>query len=332
MSAGSPQPLRPPPPESETPAYRKSVLYGGVRFALRHWRRLALFAIVGFAVGAGGSYLFAKRFQANARVALPPTGGQSALGALSAFQSAIGFALPTDNYSPEFITALVTGRNVVDSVLLRPLAAGGGGRSAAEYLGDDDALDGEEFADVRKTFVDRLTASLDVRSGIVYLAFWDTDPVAARAMLQALLDEINRQLISFQRAFALARRDYLAERVAETYRQLSEREAALATFRQTNREISNSPLLQLEADRLNRRVTMALESYRTLQNQLDAAELEVRSDIPQLMVVESPIVPVRKYFPRRSVFALVGAALGLLVAAGLAAARERRRPLSPAAA
>jgi uncharacterized protein involved in exopolysaccharide biosynthesis len=240
-----------------------------------------------------------------------------------------GLTLGSGNYSPEFIRSLVRGRNIVDSVLVMPAdAEHPDERTLAEYLVGDDSLDAREFTSAREAFSRRLSADLEVRTGVIALSFWDTDPQVADRGLRALLKELNQQLIGHQRTFALARREYLAERVADAQAQLARSEREVAAFREANRDVRNSPLLQLEAEQLNRRVSMALQSYTSLQEQLDAAELEMRSDIPQLMIVEDSEVPVRKFFPRRRIMALAAAALAAL----LYATWVTLRPLSRRAA
>lgn len=311
-----PHPLR---PSNETQddgrEYRQSSLYAGFRFVRVRWKLFLAWAFGGFVIGAALSYAVAPRFKSAARIALPPTpsrGTLSSLGALGSLGSAFGLSLGSGNYSPEFIMALVRGRNIIDSVLQVLVAPNDTVLPLAHYLGGDDSLSARAFDGARESFRGRLGTDLEIRTGIVGLSFWDTDPETATVVLQALLDETNRQLIAFQRNHAMARRDYLADRVAEAYAQLTEREEELAEFREANRNVANSPILQLEAERLNRRVSMTLDSYRALQDQLDAAELEMRSDIPELMIVENPEVPVRKFFPRRRIMALAFALLAAL--------------------
>jgi uncharacterized protein involved in exopolysaccharide biosynthesis len=324
----TPQPLRSEPGESRAGRhYEESTLFQGIRFLRRHWKGFALWAFIGFAVGAGWSFLIAPRFRATARIALPPTPSRPSLGAFGSLQAMFGLTLGSGNYSPEFIRSLVRGRNMVDSVLVTPAdAEQPDGRTLAEYLLDDDSLDAREFADARETLRGRLSADLEVRTGVIALSFWDTAPEVADRGVRALLQELNRQLIGHQRTFALARREYLAQRVADAQAQLAKSERELAAFRETNRNVRNSPLLQLEAERLNRRVSMALQFYTSLQEQLDAAELELRSDIPQLMIVEDPEVPVRKFFPRRRIMALAAAALAAFLYATWVTLRPLSRP------
>ena len=311
-------------PERSGTSYRDSSLYQGVRFIRSRWRQLGLWTFVGFVIGAALSFALAPRFEATARVALPPTPSQLNIGALSSLSAWFGGSAGGGaRYSPEFVMAIVESRNVVDSLLkMYPTAEEGHlSQTLAQYLMDEDSLTPRQYDDAQEIFTTRVGADLDVRTGIVQLSFWDTDPLLAATTLQSLLDEANNQLIAFQRNYAVSRRDYLAERVAEQYELLAQSEGELAEFREANRE-ANSPLLQLEAERLSRRVGMALESYMALQTQLDAAELEVRSDIPELMIVESPQVPVRKSFPSRRRFALGFALLALIVYGVITAVRD----------
>lgn len=310
-------------PEQAGTSYRDSSLYQGVRFLRSRWKQLGLWALVGFVIGAALSFVFAPRFEATARVALPPTRNQLNFGALSSLSAMFGVSVGRGSrYSPEFVMAMVGSRNVVDSLLeLYPTAEDGRlSQTLAQYLIGEDSLSTRQYDDAREMFSARVGTDLDVRTGIVRLSFWDTDPQLAATTLQTLLDEANNQLIAFQRNYALARRDYLTDRVAEQYEMLALSERELAEFREANRE-ANSPLLRLEVERLSRRVGMALESYMALQTQLDAAELEVRSDIPELMIVESPQVPVRKSFPSRRRFAMGFALLALIVYGAITAVR-----------
>lgn len=281
----------------------------GLSLVSLHWRSIAAIAVAGFAVGATASLLVNPRFRADARLASPPAQGRPQLAALGSLASTFGISLGSGEYSAEFLAASLRARDVLDSMLLLPMSAFGSSATKpnlALYLGDADSLTGRRFEAARRTLQQRLSTDLDYRSGIVSVAYWDTDPVVAATLLDTLITRVNGQLIRFQRRYAAARRDYLEERVAAAQEDLSARERESVSFQQRNR-IVNSPALQLEADRLARRVDMALGVVQGLQRQLDEAELMVRSDIPQVMLVESPVVPVRKFFPPRKAFALLGA-------------------------
>jgi len=311
-----------------------SLLGFSVSNILAYRWRLLLIAILGFGAGAGGSFLLTPRFRANAKLASPPTSTRSQLGSLGSLGSlagAIGISVGGSQYSPEFLASALRGRDVVDSVLALPLTAmqlPDSGRSVALYITDTDSMTPRRLESARERFQQRLTVDLDVRSGILTVSFWDHEPTFAAAMLDTLIARVNLQLIRFQRHFAEARRDYLATRVAASQGDLAERERALAAFHEQNRVI-NGPILQLQADRLTRRVDMSLAVFQALQRQLDEVELEVRSEIPQLMVVEHPVVPARKWFPPRRLLALLGAIVPCSVWVLLKAWRDARRPTFP---
>ncbi len=319
----NPQPVRA-ASQTSRQTFRDSTLYYALTVLLANWKPITALAVMGFVVGVGLSFLFAPRYRATGRVALPPSQARPNLSFTSSLPAILGLSLRSGNFSPEFIAALAGGRNVVDSVLTISVASVvDSPATLAAYLADEDAIDRSSRTKAREAFTRRFVADLDVRTGMVEMSFWDQEPAVAVAALRALMTETNEQLSAFQRTFAVARRDYLQERVAESYERLSSQEQELAHFRETNRDVRNSPLLQLEGERLNRRVDMALGEYRALQEQLDAAELEVRSDIPQLMVVEDPEVPVHKFFPKRRYFALGFAFLGVVVFALWSVARPR---------
>lgn len=318
-SEATPSGTEPAPPTRQQAAQaviQGSVLTGIISFAIRHWGQLLATVVIGGAMGVGLSFLFQPRFRSTAQIAPPPVsaGGSFLPEGLGSIATSLGISVAGGGrYSPEFITALIESRDVVDSVLLQDLSpTGRTGATMATYLARRGNLTPRQFWNTRKTFLNRLDLSLDVRSGVISLSFWDVDPQIAELVLRRLLEEADSKLIESEHVFASARRDYLRARSAEFQRRLAMAEDSLTGFQIRNRSIQNSPMLQLEGERLSRRVALAQEMNIAVEKQLEAAELQVLSDVPRLAIVEHPNAPSKKYFPRRSLWALSG--IGLAVA------------------
>jgi uncharacterized protein involved in exopolysaccharide biosynthesis len=76
--------------------------------------------------------------------------------------------------------------------------------------------------------------------------------------------------------------------------------------------IGNSPRLALEEARLNRAVREQEEIYLSVSREFELAKIQENRDVPLLAMLDSAVPPIKRYWPRRSLFALVG----LFLAAG----------------
>jgi tyrosine-protein kinase Etk/Wzc len=155
-------------------------------------------------------------------------------------------------------------------------------------------------------------------------------PSVSLQLTERLVRGVNQFNQQTRKSQASAERQFVEAQAAEAERALRAAEDRLQEFLQRNREVSGSPQLAFERDRLQREVSLRQQVYTSLlQNREEARIREVR-DLPVTTMIEEPKLPVVGE-PRRTVMRIVlggiAGALFAVVAAfvnfGLSIARKQ---------
>lgn len=173
-----------------------------------------------------------------------------------------------------------------------------------------------------------ISISKDKKTGVITLATQFEDPRVAYDVNRFLIDELNNTLVNKLSTKAGANRKFIETRVKEVKIDLAKSEDRLRQFRQSNR-LRTDPEYQLEEGRLLRDIQINQEIYLQLVKQYEMAKIDEEKDIPVLDVIDSPMVPVKKTGPQRTLLLFIGVCvggiLGLAVAATYDAYEENRR-------
>jgi uncharacterized protein involved in exopolysaccharide biosynthesis len=127
-----------------------------------------------------------------------------------------------------------------------------------------------------------------------------------------MLAELDRFNVESRASQGQATRKFVEKRMEEAQQEMSQAEQALASFRESNVHIGNSPQLRLREERLTREVMGRAELYQLLARQYEMARIEEKRDTPTFSVIDEAKPPVRKYRPKvllNTVAALAGALL-----------------------
>ncbi|NLF95544.1 MAG: hypothetical protein GX569_02335 [Candidatus Riflebacteria bacterium] len=81
-----------------------------------------------------------------------------------------------------------------------------------------------------------------------------------------------------------------------------------------NQGLAEAPRLRMEHQRLRREVALAEQTCMHLQSQLTSARIQEEKEGVSFMIIDAAIAPDKPSHPRRLVFALLGALLGILLA------------------
>jgi uncharacterized protein involved in exopolysaccharide biosynthesis len=294
---------------------------------------VALFGVIGVV----HAMLTPKRFTAGATFIVASSRGVGGLGGLAALASRIGARIPPQfqEESPYLYLSTIQTREVLDTVLLTPLALTSSPLhpvpvSAPDRVSLLDWYEIDQDADLptrlekgRRALGKRLDISLDEASGIITLKVRDRDPHVAAAIAMSVLRTLNDFTVTVQRTTSGATRRFLEDRLASVTQDLEVAERELRDFLAENRSYSESPTLQLEAARLQRRIDIVQQRYLDLSSELEQARSTEVQDTPVLTVLQQPAAPVRRSWPRRKLMLagwLVAGGLVALIVVGLRAA------------
>lgn len=114
---------------------------------------------------------------------------------------------------------------------------------------------------------------------------------------------IYKFLLDFSNEFhnkeAKLNRQFIENRIEEVKESLQKSEEVLKNFRQNNRSIYESPQLQLELDRLLRKVQIETQVFITLKQQLEIAKINEFKDNSSVMILDKAIIPLFKDSPNQ---------------------------------
>ena len=129
---------------------------------------------------------------------------------------------------------------------------------------------------------------------------------------------VNQFNLETRKSQATAERQFVEVQAAAAEQDLRATEDRLQSFLQRNRDISGSPELAFERDRLQRDVGLRQQVYTSLVQSREEAKIREVRDLPVITVIENPSLPTVGE-PRRAALktvfgGLAGGIVGVLIA------------------
>lgn len=252
-------------------------------------------------------------------------------GNLSQLAAQFGVVAPSADgqQTPQFFADLITSRELLHRVAIRPLDVPGGRLALDTLLGvtlEDSARREDEV--VRRLGL-RVETEVSPKTGVVTVRVRLPHAAGAHALSQrllGLLDEFNRDT---RRSQSASERRFTEARQAQLGAELRLAEDSAQRFLEANRSgIATSPQLKLIYDRLQRSVSLKQQVYANMVQAFEQARIEEVRDTPVITVVEAPRLPSRPVSRQLAVKGVMGTLVGLGLAVGWllvgAGGRERR--------
>jgi uncharacterized protein involved in exopolysaccharide biosynthesis len=289
------------------------------RALARPWR--AVFFLFGGGIcGFGVSRLVPSEYTTAASVAVDETSLPN-IGALGSLVSRISGDLGNRAESPPFIASLFRSDAaqipVLDTLLL---TRSGQLQTVVEHYrirAEGRSLQETQQRALRK-MRRRVDAAFDRETGLVSINVEDEDPVFAAALARVLIQSVSDNTIHRRRSQYAALRQYADGRVREARDSLTRAEDTLTRFLTVNRAGFETPALAAEKARLEREVTLRLQTYSSANDQLEFARFNEARTTPVISTVDEPLVPYKRSWPSRTLFVLLGSLLGVGVLVALA--------------
>jgi uncharacterized protein involved in exopolysaccharide biosynthesis len=296
-------------------------------------RALLVSALVGAALGVAIAWLIPATYTSS--TSFVPQNRPSAPSGLSGLAAQFGVAIAAGEpaQTPAFYVSLLQSRLVLERTVATPFDfRDADGRAQREtltaFLRAKGATPAARLDDAVRRLNQALTATVQQRTGIVSVAVRTRQPMLSQEVARyvvALIDEFNRKQRQSQ---AAAERAFTERRLAAASSELRDAEARLEQFLSTNREVSNSPLLQLLADRLRRDVDLRQQVYTTLSQSLERAKIDEVRDTPVITVIDPANLPARADSRHLGEAGALGALVALVLVAMWVARREVRDVLA----
>ena len=288
---------------------------------------------VGLAIPRPRFYLARAAF-----IASEPQPLSGSLGALSSVASQLGvpalgaLASSSASSSAQFYGDLILSNAILHEVVTTTYDASApgdyGGRPFKGTLVDYLDVKAKTRTDAEIAAMNQfgkgiLKVVVDRPTGIVRLQVSTKNRLLSALVMRRVLDMVNDFNLRRRQTQAGAEREFDARRTRAALDTLHAAETALADFRATNIDFSRSPRLAAREAELQRRVSLAQQTYTTVAQRYEIANIEAVRNTPVVTVLDAPegLVEAR---PRHTVGFVVGAfAAGLLIACVIALGAER---------
>lgn len=261
-------------------------------------------ALVVLPLIAGVTTFLIKRqtMRYSAEATIRPQSNAQGAARLSGLAAQFGVTLPGSAIGDpvRLYAELARSRSVLLAVVQKPYAVAVTPGSADSTRGSLlDLLKVPSQGDDRlRRGMDRLASMMDVSvnrdAGLVLIRVSTRWPELSRAVVRQLLQTMNEVTIVREQARAEREREFIEGRLQEAKSGLDAAEAAASEFLTRNRTYQNSPQLQLDYARLQRRVDLRQQVYATLSQSYEQARLDEVRNTPSFGVVDGPEGPVRE--------------------------------------
>ena len=303
---------------------------GNRLWELRRWNAWLLG--LGLVAGVVISLLLPVRYRATAVLSPSPSGGERIRldGALASLGSQFGIDLGTSRSPLRFYPRLITSNWFLGNLAVTPLrgdtsifslfTAHPPDTAAADYP----RLLEEVVTKLRKVFV----VELDDRANSFTLSIELSSRTMADAAIERAISLITEFDTHVLRSQASESRRFLQARLDSARIDLQAYEDSVAIFLSHNRTYEQSPLLQLQYQRLQRRVGLKQEVYTSLARNFEEERMQEVREAPVLTIVDPPHAGWRKSYPlRRTVVAqFLALSAALILAWGVLTARRKEAP------
>jgi uncharacterized protein involved in exopolysaccharide biosynthesis len=183
--------------------------------------------------------------------------------------------------------------------------------------GGEPVIPSEEESSALKAISGKVSASVDQETGLMTISVTAGGPQLARSLAESFLDHFTTRVREIRTEKVRERLQFVEGRFEEAEQELETAEDRLAQFLERNQNPTTATL-QFRRDRLQRQVSFKEQLYSELQSQLTQTRLDLQRRQPVVTVVEEPVPPRQRSWPKRTFIVLlslgVGGIFGILLA------------------
>lgn len=187
----------------------------------------------------------------------------------------------------------------------------------------------ESYLSLVGTLENRLSVSIDKKTGILLISATMPDPYAAADLVRVAADRLMRRIIEYESQKAGENFRFVNEQHQQAKGRYERAQQDLARFSDRNRALM-SATAQVDRDRLQREYDIAFEVYQQFSRELEQARIKMNQETPVFTVLDQVTVPNFKTSPNRPRIVLSALFLGALVGIAQLGIREVRRSANAA--
>lgn len=193
--------------------------------------------------------------------------------------------------------------------------ATGTNQSSADYI----ALTREQDA-IRKRLDKTVNLDVNDKDGYLTLSATTLDPKLAAQLTRKAQTLLQNTITEFKIEKAQAQLRFIQERYTEKKSEFEQAQAALAQFRDRNKNVT-SALARTTEEQLQNEYQLAFEVYSQLAQQLEQAQIQVKEDTPVFSVLKPVTVPLEDNASGLATF-IIFTFLGAFIAVGWIIGKE----------
>ena len=182
------------------------------------------------------------------------------------------------------------------------------------FLSDNKPLDGDKYvieAALASKLRKKIIATTDFESSIVTIKVESENKYAAQDINSHVIDEINQSLVTLQ-IKQEKKLEFIEERMLGINAKLSEAEQAILDFRYTNKNITSSPTLQMNLEKLKRNLEFHVTLKTLLLQEREFAVLDKIEKSNAFTTLEKPTFPATPSSTRRLYILIAYLIVGLI--------------------
>ncbi len=260
-----------------------------------------------------------------------PSFGESGSNSnLLSLASRFGISIPsqfedTDFLSADMYPSIIKSRTLAKTLLSREFDSNEHGKRIS-LLGIltkpedfEDADSSQIIAKKINYFIEEIVKiSQNPDSPLYTLKIFTEDPILCAQIANAVIEELDSLQIEFKSHKVLQKKSFIEDRIVDVEKELRKAESALQRFREQNKQISYSPSLLLEQERLERETQVQTEIYISLKQQYETVKIEEVQETSFVQILDEPNIPILPSKPNKKFIlfftVLGGFALGILIA------------------
>ena len=166
--------------------------------------------------------------------------------------------------------------------------------------------------DLAEDIMERVSARLDARSGLITITAQMPDAYVAASVTQLAMTYLTTYVTNYRTEKARQDLTFYTNRVTEVRRRYQKAQYSVFHYNDNHK---NLVMLSTTMDRqrMEAELTIAQTVYTELSRQLEQAKLKVQERTPIFKVLEPPAVPLKRTSPKRILTVLLFAGAGFLL-------------------
>jgi uncharacterized protein involved in exopolysaccharide biosynthesis len=298
-------------------------ILGMLNTFLRHSRLIVLGILAGATIGAISILIVPRREIAESTFVVEGDAASSSrTGALAAqFGISLG-SNPSSVPDAAFYQDLLTSRAILAGAVQEVYDTPDGRQNLVQYYGvqgrTPDAKLNTAVGALRKD----MSVSPDLSINVVKLRVTAESGHLATAINRNLLTLIARFNVEKRRTQSALERDFLQARALEARTDLRAAESRLEDFLERNRTYQTLPQLSFQAARLQQEVQIKRDIFTSVTQSYERARIDAARATPTFTIVDAPEGSAIETGQGPAVRAMIGAIVGLIIAAAIALLKE----------